>query len=74
MEITIGLRQAQRELTIKSPPDQDQIRAKVATAIEQGSGLLELADQNGDTHLIPVRAIAYVTIGNSAPRRVGFGS
>ena len=74
MEIIIGLRQAQRELTLQSSDDPAQVKATIATALEQDTGLIDLTDQQDNNYLIPVRAVTYVQIGSSGSRRVGFGS
>ena len=74
VEIIIGLRQAQRELTLQSSDDPAQVKASVAAALEQDSGLIDLTDQQNNNYLIPVRAVTYVQIGSAGSRRVGFGS
>ncbi|MCL1898460.1 MAG: DUF3107 domain-containing protein [Micrococcales bacterium] len=74
MEIIFGMRQAPRELTIHLNEASDKTTTKITNALEQGSGLINLTDQNGDVYLIPVPAINYVQIGTTGTRRVGFGS
>ena len=74
VEIMIGLRQAQRELTLQSSDDPAQVKATLATALEQDNGLVDLTDQQDNNYLIPVRAITYIQIGSPGSRRVGFGS
>ena len=74
VEIIFGLRQAPRELSVHSNDDPMQVKTSIAAALEQGTGLIDLTDQQGNIHLIPVKAITYVQIGSTGTRRVGFSS
>lgn len=73
MEIRIGISHAARDLAFESKDDQKSVAKAVAAALESG-GLLELKDDKGRLHLIPAEKIAYVEIGESTARRVGFGA
>lgn len=74
MEITIGILHLARELTIDCPLSASQIQSTVASALEQGSGVLSLPDQQGKVTLLPVGAVGYVQIGEQDRRFVGFSA
>ena len=73
MEVKIGVQDTQRELTLESNQTPAEIRSAVDAALNSGT-LLELTDERGRTLLVPAAKIAYVDIGPSASRRVGFGT
>lgn len=73
MEVKIGVQDTQRELTLESTQTPAEVRSAVEAAIN-GGALLELTDERGRTILVPAAKIAYVDIGPSASRRVGFGT
>ena len=72
MEITIGVRDVAREITIESPLSADELREIVRTALDAGT-TLELTDEQGAQLLVPGGALGYVRFGTETPRRVGFG-
>ena len=72
MEITIGVRDVAREITIESPLSADELREIVKTALDAGT-TLELTDEQGAQLLVPGGALGYVRFGTETPRRVGFG-
>lgn len=72
MEITIGVRDIPREITIESPLSAEELRETVKAALDGGT-TLELTDENGAEVLVPGGALAYVRLGTESPRRVGFG-
>ncbi|MDO5730614.1 DUF3107 domain-containing protein [Corynebacterium sphenisci] len=72
MDITIGFVDVPRELTISGVEDADAVRDRVRAAVESGTGVLELVDGAGRTHLARVEKIAYVGLGPAAARKVGF--
>lgn len=71
MDITIGFVDVSRELTI-SNVEGDGIAEHISSALESGAGVLKLVDGTGRTYLARVENIAYVQLGESAPRKVGF--
>lgn len=73
MEITIGIRNVQREVTVESSLGTQEAHDAVAAAIESGTALT-LEDDRGRRVIVPANAIGYVTIGTDEPRRVGFGA
>lgn len=73
MEITIGVKNVARELTLESAQTADQVVALVEEAIAKG-GVLALTDQRGRRVVVPVDSLGYVEIGQEEQRRVGFGA
>lgn len=73
MEVKIGVQDTPRELTLESNQTPEEIRSAVQAALSGGT-LLELTDDRGRTLLVPAVKIAYVEVGPSASRRVGFGT
>jgi hypothetical protein len=74
VEIVIGLKDSPRELALHTDGDTAQVRAAIAADLEGGAKLLTLEDRTGRTFLIPTAAIAYVEVGTTEARRVGFGA
>ncbi|MDR1798313.1 MAG: DUF3107 domain-containing protein [Bifidobacteriaceae bacterium] len=72
MEITIGVRQAPREITFSSDQDTEAIKKAVTKAFDGQQTVLELTDRLGRTFLVPTEGIAYVEIGSPDKPRVGF--
>ncbi len=73
MEVKIGVKGAARELSLESDLTAEDVTAAVRAALVDG-GVLVLADAKGKQVLVPVDKLAYVEIGESADRRVGFGA
>lgn len=74
IEVKIGITDSPRELTIASPLESDKALETVQSALSGKEQLLSLTDERGSRYLIPVTKIAYVEVGASENRRVGFGS
>ncbi len=73
MEIKIGVQQTAREIVLECAEGQDEISKKVSAAIKDG-GVLELEDEKGRRVLVPAEKIAFVEMGVSSTRKVGFGN
>lgn len=73
MEVRIGVQHTARDIAFESKSDQESVAAEVSAAIESGS-VLTLIDDKQRRYLIPADKIAYVELGDSSPRRVGFGA
>ncbi len=73
MEVKIGITDSPRELVFSSAQTPDEVEELVGAALQEGSGLLGLSDERGRRFLIHTAKIAYVEIGVSDARRVGFG-
>lgn len=72
MDITIGICNIQRELTLNVALSSDEVGQKVSDALENGT-VLSLEDTDGNVVLVPSKAIGYVQINEAQTRRVGFG-
>lgn len=73
MEITIGVQNLPRELSVDTDLTADQVTATLKKALADG-GILELTDTRGRRVLVPTATIGYVEVGPEETRRVGFGS
>lgn len=73
MEVTIGVQNLPREVSIDVAATAGEVSSQLNTALEKG-GLLELTDVRGRTVIIPAAAIGYLEIGPEETRKVGFGS
>ncbi|HEX7104377.1 MAG TPA: DUF3107 domain-containing protein [Acidothermaceae bacterium] len=73
MEVKIGVQYSAREIVLESAQEADDIERLVTAALDAG-GLLSLTDEKGRRVLVPVEKLAYVEIGESLERRVGFGA
>lgn len=72
MEVKIGVADSPRELVVSSADSSEQVEALVTEALSGKQSLLSLADDKGRRYLVPAAKIAYVEIGPSDSRRVGF--
>lgn len=72
MDIKIGLSDSQRELAVSSNQSQDDVLALVGSAIAEGQPTVTLEDDRGRKFLVRTERIAYVEVGNSNARTVGF--
>ena len=73
MEIKVGISDSPREIALDSNESHESIQAAIEKAVKDG-GMLTLTDDRGRTVLVPAAKIAYVEIGPSSSRKVGFGS
>jgi hypothetical protein len=74
VEVKIGVADSGRELLVASSSEPEEIEAQVTEALKDAAGTLVLVDEKGKRLMIPTAKIAYVEIGQSDSRRVGFGS
>lgn len=73
MEITIGVKNVAREITLESEQTADAVGELVASALASG-GLLTLTDHRGRRVLVPADSLGFVELGQEEQRRVGFGA
>lgn len=71
MEVRIGIQQSAREIVLESTQTPDQVTKAVTAALS--GGVLDLTDEKGRRVLVPGEKLAYVEIGASEARKVGFG-
>ena len=72
MEVKIGMQMAPRELVVETAISAKEIETALAAALES-DGLFVLTDEKGGTVLVPASKIAFVELGRTEPRRIGFG-
>ena len=73
VEITIGVQNLPREISLESDQTPDEVAAAVAAALS-GRPALELVDARGRRVIVPTASIGYVEIGSESKGRVGFGN
>ena len=72
VQVRIGIRESARELAFESNQTAAEIEEQFATALANGNGLLKLTDAKGVVFLVPTASLAYLELGTSEERRVGF--
>ena len=73
MEVKIGIADSNRELVFKTAMSPEEVQSRVETALTADTGaVLELEDEKGRRYLVSTGRVAYVEIGESARRPVGF--
>lgn len=73
MEIKIGIADSNRELVFKTEMSAEDVQKRVEAALTAESpAVLELDDEKGRRYLVSTARVAYVEIGESRPRAVGF--
>lgn len=72
MQVRIGIRDSARELAFDSNQTSAEIEQAFAASLAGASALLKLTDAKGVQFLVASGSIAYIEIGASSERRVGF--
>jgi hypothetical protein len=72
VEVKIGVAESPRELNLTSNLSPDEVEALVADALKNPAGQLTLVDDKGKRYIVPAARVAYVEIGTSDTRKVGF--
>ena len=72
VEVKIGITDSPRELSIQTTLTSDKAYSEVEAALSDSGQLLALTDDKGARFLVPVTKIAYVEVGSTENRRVGF--
>lgn len=73
MEVKIGIQYAPRELVLEVDDESDEVEQALIAAVADG-GVLSLTDAKGGKVLVPADKIAYLELGGTEPRRVGFSN
>jgi len=73
VEVKIGIQSVPRELVVETKSSAEEVQSALAAAVADG-GVLTLEDDKGGRVLIPADKIAYLEIGGTEPRRIGFGN
>ncbi len=71
VQITIGVQNVAREVTVEVEGTSDKIAKDVLKALEVGAPI-DLTDAKGRRVMVPASAVAYVELGTEGDRRVGF--
>ena len=71
MEVTIGVQNVARELTVETDSPTSEVTAAVEAALADG-GVLRLTDNRGRSVFVPAAVIGWVQVGDSEKGRVGF--
>lgn len=74
MEVKIGVQHANRELSLETNDEGDQIEAAVSKALNDGDAVFTLTDNKGRRIIVPTASLAYVEIGSPTSGQVGFRS
>jgi uncharacterized protein DUF3107 len=73
VEVKIGVQSTPRELVVETETAAEEIERTLATALADG-GIFSIRNDKNGKILIPADKIAYVELGSSESRRVGFGN
>jgi hypothetical protein len=73
VEVKIGIQSVPRELVVETKSSSEEVERALAAAVADG-GVFVLSDDKGGRVLVPADKIAYLEIGGSEPRRIGFGN
>jgi len=73
VEVKIGIQSVPRELVVETKSSSEEVERILAAAVADG-GVFMLEDDKGGKILVPADKIAYLEIGGSEPRRIGFGN
>jgi hypothetical protein len=74
VEVKIGIRQVAKEIVVDSRLGADDVKAALAKALSDDSGVLALTDAHDRQVLIPAAGIGYIELGAEHARPVGFGT
>lgn len=72
MNITIGLQNVARELTVEVAESAEDVSARLQEAIAS-AGVLKLSDVQGRLIIVPAGALGYAIVDDKPVGRVGFG-
>jgi len=73
VEVKIGIAESNRELVLKTGMSPEDVRDRVRTALTATEPtVLELEDEKGRSYHVSTARLAYVEIGETAKRPVGF--
>ena len=70
MQVTIGIKHSPRELSMETSSSQEDVLDAVRNAATES---VTLTDDKGRKVFVPAGSLAYIELGQTEPRRVGFG-
>jgi hypothetical protein len=74
MEVKIGVQNVNRELTLDTNEEGNELEAAVAKALEGGEPTVTFTDVKGRRVIVPTASIAYIELGSPTIGQVGFRS
>lgn len=74
MEVKIGVQNSNRELSLETNQEGDEIEAVVTKALNNGAAAFTLTDIKGRRIVVPTASLAYVELGSPTVGQVGFRS
>lgn len=72
MQVTIGIRETNRELSLDVDASSEEIYTLVSQANENNQPL-KITDKDGKMAIVPLTSLAYLEVAATENRRVGFG-
>ncbi len=73
MEVRIGISDVAREVTLRTESSADELVDLLGAAVANNS-LFEVKDAQGRRVVVPAAKVAYLDLGSSDIRAVGFGA
>jgi len=73
VEVKIGIQSVPRELVVETKSSYEEIERTLTAAVADGL-VFVLADDKGGKIMVPADKIAYVELGGTETRRIGFGN
>ena len=73
MDVRIGISDVAREVTLKTRSEAGELIEQLKKAVAEDS-LFEMADEQGRRVVVPASKVAYLDLGSSDVRAVGFGA
>jgi hypothetical protein len=74
VQVRIGVQSVARELVVETSESADDVERAVADAVAEEDGIFILRSKNGARIVVPAAKLAYVELGESESKSVGFGS
>ncbi|MGO1385935.1 MAG: DUF3107 domain-containing protein [Arachnia sp.] len=73
MEVRIGISDVAREVTLRTKTNADEVVENLRKAVTENT-LFEIVDEQGRRVVVPATKVAYLDLGSSDVRAVGFGA
>lgn len=73
VEVKIGVKYANRELSVDTESTQEQVLTQLREALAADGEFLTLNDANGRTVAVPADKVIYLSFAQENLRKVGFG-
>ncbi len=74
MEVKIGIPSVPRELLVETASSPEEVESALTAAVAAEAGVFVLSSVRGGKVLVPADKIAYVELGGTESRRVGFNA